>query len=164
MSILITLDALSSISKLCEFIFAHSETIPPDVTAMTLGVSPSLVSVRYNGTCIPSQTLSEDLPGLFSELREYGAESLTYVNFDHTNATRFVYKLDQSQEVKSSVSESKDNAQEGSLISVNLREGKETEKVSPSLIWDGLAKLMAQMENPPVLEHVSVFLNGEKMP
>ena len=164
MSILITLNALSAISRLCEFIFAHSETVPPDVTAMTLGVSPFIVSVRYNGTGISQQTLSEDLPGLFSGLREYGAESLTYVNFNHTNATRYVYKLDSSQEVKSSVSETKDNAQEGSLISVSLREGKETEMVSPSLIWDGLAKLMNQMNNPPVLEHVSVFLNGERMP
>ena len=164
MSILITLNALSAISRLCEFIFAHSETVPPDVTAMTLGVSPSIASVRYNGTRIAPQTLFEDLPVLFSELREYGVESLSYVNFDHTNATRYVYKLDSSQEVKSSVSETKDNAQEGSLISVSLREGKETEKVSPSLIWDGLAKLMNQMNNPPVLEHVSVFLNGERMP
>lgn len=164
MSIPITLNALSAISKLCEFIFAHSETVPPDVTAMTLGVSPSIVSVRYNGTCVSSQILSDDLPVLFSELHEYDAETLTYVNFDHTNATRYVYKLDSSQEVKSSISEAKDNAQEGSLISVSLREGKETEKVSPSLIWDGLAKLMNQMNNPPVLEHVSVFLNGERMP
>ena len=164
MSILITLNALSAISKLCEFIFAHSESVPPDVTAMTLGVSPSLASVRYNGTGIASQTLSEVLPVLFSELREYGAESLTYVNFDHTNAIRYIYILDPSQEVKSSVSETKDNAQEGSLIRVSLREVKETEMVSPSLIWDGLAKLMDQMDNPPVLEHVSVFLNGEKIP
>lgn len=164
MSILITLNALSAISKLCEFIFTHSETVPPDVTAMTLGVSPFLVSVRYNGTCIPSKCLAEDLLTLFSELQDYGADSLTHINFDRAIALRYDYRLDSSHKVKSIVSEAKDNAQEGSFIRVYLRETEESEKVSPSLIWEGLAKLMDHMDNPPDIQHMSIFLNGERMP
>jgi len=165
MSILITLNALSAISKLCEFIFAHSETVPPDVTAMTLLVSPSYVSVRYYGACISPQTLSEGLPGLFSELREYGAESFTYLSIDHTNATRYAYKLNLAREVWSDVTELENNAiQEGSIINVNLSGTTKSEMISTILIWEGLAKLMKQMENPPVLEQVSILLNGEKMP
>lgn len=159
----VTHNALCAISTLCEFVFSHSETIPPDITAMTFGISPSVVTVRHNGGSLLVEGLSEDLAALFVKLKEYGVLTLSFVGFSDGIATRREYGFSESGEIVSSCKESVDSAQDGALFRLSLAEGKDTEKKSVSAIWESLAALLEKMENPPVLSHVSLFMNGERI-
>ena len=159
----VTHNALCAISTLCEFVFSHSETIPPDITAMTFGLSPSVVTVRHDGASLPGESLSEELRALFVKLKEYGVLTLSFTGFSGGVATRLEYRFSESGEIQSSCKESADSAQDGALFRLGLAEGKDAEKKSVSAIWESLAELLEKMENPPVLSHVSIFMNGERM-
>ncbi|MBP3257382.1 MAG: hypothetical protein J6M23_05250 [Bacteroidales bacterium] len=159
----VTHNALCAISTLCEFVFSHSETIPPDITAMIFGISPSVVTVRHNGASLPGEGLPEDLSALFVRLKEYGVLTLSFTGFSGGVASRREYRFSESGEISSSFKESADSAQDGALFRLSLAEGKDAEKKSVSAIWESLAALLEKMENPPVLSHVSLFMNGERI-
>ena len=160
----VSVNAMCVISKLCEFVFSHSEVIPSDITALNIGISPQYVSIRCDGSGLSEQGMREDLPAFVKGLQNWKVFELTVAFFDRVSARRVEYRFVEGEETpKAAMTEKADNAQPGVFVRAILAESEGAmEKVS--VIWDALAYQINKMENPPSLEHVSIFLNGESMP
>ena len=66
---------------ICEFIFSHSEVVPPEITSFTFGISSSIVSVRFKGNGIYNDGFKEDSAALYRALQGMTAEKLTIISF-----------------------------------------------------------------------------------
>lgn len=159
---MITPQALSALTKLLQFIFSHCPSTPPEMKAMTIGVSPSVVTVRFDGPPIIGKHLSDEVEAFLTGMKDDGAASLHLILFEKGIALVGDYWFDEHSEIHSDVDTREDSAQDGTFIRVNLKEAKKAEKQSVTSLWSALAELVEKMENPPVLSHMSIFLNGER--
>ena len=147
-------DNVLNIAKtICEFIFSHSELVPPEITAFSFGHSSTVVSVRYKGHAIYGEVFKTDATELFKALSALTAETLTITTFVDGLALRMEYTGKGLSEKAR-----EDNAPEGALFRVETKDGKDKFLDDINLFTRTLSPLFEATF--PVRPEIEIFFNS----
>lgn len=147
-------NVLSIAEKICSFIFSHSEVLPPEITAFSIGISSSVVSVRFKGSGIYCDDFESDAAALYDSIRALSADKFAIVSFIDGMALRLDFS---DKGVLKNARE--DNASEGALFRVETTDGKDAFLKDKKLFIEKLSPLFK--ETFPDSTEIEVDFNAE---
>ena len=147
-------NVLSIAEKICEFIFSHSETIPPEISAFSIGISSSVVSIRFKGHGIYGDDYENDATALYESIKGLTGDKFFIISFMDGMALRLEFS-------KKGLTKTarEDNAPEGALFRVETTDGKDAFLRDKQLFIDRLSPLFKKtFPDSPEME---IFFNAE---
>lgn len=145
---------ISIAKKICEFIFSHSETVPPEISAFSIGISSSVVSVRYKGYGIYGYDFEGDAKALYETIRGFSGDKFNITSFMDGMALRLEFSAHGLTKIAR-----EDNAPEGALFRVETTDGRDAFLNDKRLFIDSLSPLFK--ETFPETKDLEVYFNGD---
>jgi hypothetical protein len=147
-------NVLSITERICEFIFSHSEIVPPEISAFSIGISSSVVSVRYKGHGIYGDDFEGDAMALYETLKGLTGDKFFIVSFMDGMALRLEFS---QKGLTKTVRE--DNAPEGALFRVETTDGKDASLKDKQLFANRLSPLFK--ETFPDSPEIEIYFNAD---